>query len=91
MKMIKISSQILILLLKIIFEQSRNMEKGKCCSCSSKRRQNVGKDYCPISLLPIFGKIFGRVIYNSLFIYFLSNRLFIAFQSGFLSGDPCIA
>ena len=49
------------------------------------------KNYRPISLLPIFGKIFGRVIYNSLFNYFLSNRLFTTSQSGFLLGDSCIA
>ena len=49
------------------------------------------KNYRPISLLPIFGKMFERVIYNSLFNYFQSNRLFTPSQSGFLPGDSCIA
>ena len=49
------------------------------------------KNYRPISLLPVFAKMFERVIYNSLFNYFLSNRLFTPFQSGFLPGDSCIA
>ena len=53
--MIKICSQSLTLLLKIIFEHS--IKKGKM----------LVKNYCPISLLPIFGKMFERVIYNSLF------------------------
>ena len=49
------------------------------------------KNYRPISLLPILGKMFGRVIYNSLFNYFQSDRLFTLSQSGFLPGDSCIA
>ena len=49
------------------------------------------KHYRPISLLPIFGKMFERVIYNSLFNYFQSNRLSTPSQSGFLPGDSCIA
>ena len=44
-----------------------------------------------INLIPIFGKIFERVIYNSLFNYFLSNKLFTPSQSGFLPGDSSIA
>ena len=42
-------------------------------------------------MLPIFGKLFERVTYNSLFHYFQSNRLLTPSQSGFLSGDSCIA
>ena len=42
------------------------------------------------NLSDIFGKMFERVIYNSLFNYFQSNRLFTPSQSGFLPGDSCI-
>ena len=49
------------------------------------------RNYRPISLLPIFGQIFERVIYNSLFNHFLSNKLFTPSQSSFLPGDSCIA
>ena len=35
--------------------------------------------------------MFERVIYNSLFSYFQSNRLSTPSQSGFLLGDSCIA
>ena len=34
------------------------------------------KNYRPISLLPIFGKKFEKVVYNSLFNYFQSNSFF---------------
>ena len=44
-----------------------------------------------ISLLPIFAKIFEKIIYNSLFKHFLSNKLFIPSQSGFIPRDSCIA
>ena len=56
-----------------------------------KEDKTLIKNYRPISLLPIFGKIFERVIYNSLFNYFLSNKLFTPSQSGFLPGDSSIA
>ena len=49
------------------------------------------KNYRPISLLPIFGKILERVIYNSLLNYFQSSRLFTSSQFGFIRGDLCIA
>ena len=49
------------------------------------------KNCRPISLLLIFGKMFERVIYNSLFNYFQNNRLFPPSQSGFLPGDSYIA
>ena len=42
-------------------------------------------------MLPIFSKIFERVIYNSIFNYFISNKHFTPSQSGFLPGDSCIA
>ena len=35
--------------------------------------------------------MFERVMYNSLFNYFQSNRLFAPSQSGFFPGDSCIA
>ena len=49
------------------------------------------KNYCPISLLLISDKLFERKIYNSLFNYFLSNKLFTPSQSGFLPGGSCFA
>ena len=56
-----------------------------------KKEGKTLNNYRPISLLPIFGKIFERVIYNSLFNYFLSNKLFTPYESGFLLRDSCIA
>ena len=49
------------------------------------------KNYRPISLLLIFGKIFERVIFKDLFNYFHKNELCTKCQSGFLPGDSCIS
>ena len=63
------------------------MEKGPD---HEKEDKMLVENYSPISSLPIFGKMFGRVIYNSLFNYFQSNRIFTPSQSGFLPGDSCV-
>ena len=97
-KMIKICGQSLTLTSKIIFEQS--LQKGKIPELwkkenvvpAHKKEDNiVVKNYRTISLLPIFGKMLERVIYNSIFNYFLNARLFTPSQSGFLQGNSCVA
>ena len=49
------------------------------------------KNYRPISLLPICGKIFEKIIYNNLFEYLKANDILVKCQSGFLPGDSCIS
>ena len=49
------------------------------------------ENYRPNSLRPTFGKIFDRVLYNSIFNYFLNNKLFTSSQSGFSPEDLCIS
>ena len=44
----------------------------------------------PVSLLPVFSKIFERPIYNATFKHFLDNNLIYSSQSGFKPGDSCI-
>ena len=46
-------------------------------------------NYRPISLLPIFAKIFEKIIFASMFEYFIENKLFTVCQSDFLSDDSC--
>ena len=45
------------------------------------------KNYRPISLLPICGKMFEKIIFNNLYFYFNSNNLITKNQSGFRPGD----
>ena len=48
------------------------------------------KNYRPVSLLPICGKIFERLLYNEMLNFFLENDLISPKQSGFRPGDSCI-
>ena len=52
-------------------------------------KQNI-KNYRPVSLLPICGKTFERLIFNIMFIYFSANKLISKNQFGFQPGDSCI-
>ena len=52
-------------------------------------KQNV-KNYRPVSLLPIFGKIFERLIYKEMYSFFIENNLISQNQSGFKQGESCI-
>ena len=69
--MIKICSHSLLLPLKIIFEHSLKKgkfpENGKANVVPVHKKEDkmlVKNYYRPISLLPIFGKMFERVIYK---------------------------
>ena len=61
------------------------MEESQCSSCAQKRRQTIVK-----KLLPIFGKIFERIIYNNIFEYLTTNKFIPDNQSGFTPGDSCV-
>ena len=50
-------------------------------------KRNV-KNYRPLSLLPICGKIFERLIYNVMYDFLSENNL-SPIQSGFRPGDSC--
>ena len=52
-------------------------------------KQDV-KNYQPVSLLPIFGKIFERCIYNAMYSLVMENELISPKQSEFKQGDFCI-
>ena len=66
------------------------MEKRKCCFNSQERRKRFHKNYCPVSLLPAFGKNFERLIFNSLFKYIDAYKLLNPNQSGFCAFDSCV-
>ena len=54
------------------------------------REKYLIKNYRPVSLLPIFGKIFERLIFNSLFKHVDENELLNPNQSGFRPFDSCV-
>ena len=95
--MIQIYVESIALLLKLPFDTM--LKKKKFPDISSlvnvvpvhKEEENkLLKIYRPVSLLPVFSKIFERVIYSSLLNHFDSNKLFTPLQSGFAPGDFCV-
>ena len=52
-------------------------------------KQNI-KNYRSVSLLPIYSKIFKRIIYDNMLKYFLDNNLITLKQSALRPGDSCI-
>ena len=55
-----------------------------------KNEKNLKGNYRPISLLPIFGKIFEKLIYDSLYSHLVSHELLNPNQSGFRPGDSTV-
>ena len=66
-------------------------KKANVVPVHKKESKNILKNYRPISLLPVCGKIFEKCIYNSLYSYLESNNILSKFQSGFRKGDSCIS
>ena len=97
-RMIQICGDSIITPLTILFESAiesghfpDSWKKGNITPVHKKPSKNFVKNYRPISLLPILGKIFEKVIYNNLFRHLESNQLLSVNQSAFRSGDSCVS
>ena len=97
-KMIQMCGNTIVTPLQLIFETSiksgefpDSWKKGNIIPVHKKECKNSLKNYRPISLLPIFGKIFEKIIYNNLFRYFDENNILTNKQSGFRNGDSCVS
>ena len=64
-------------------------KKGNIVPIHKKDLKTMLINYRPISLLPIFAKIFEKIIFTSMFEYFTENELFTVCQTGFLPGNSC--
>ena len=67
-----------------------NEKKGNIVPIHKKNNKQNIKNYRPVSLLPICRKIFERLVFNEMFIYFSANKRLSKNQSGFQPGDSCI-
>ncbi len=52
-----------------------------------KNSKHCKKNYRPISLLPIFGKIFEKIIFDSVYTHLCDNDILTPLQSGFRPYD----
>ena len=96
-RMVKMCDESIAYPLKMIFETALKSgiypdkwKKANVVPVHKKESKNILKNYRPISLLPVCGKIFDKCIYNSLYSYLESNNNLSKFQSGFRKGDSCI-
>ena len=83
--------------LQLIFKEAlstglfpSSWKKGNIIPIHKKGDKQILKNYLPVLLLPICGKIFERLIFNELFNFLLENNLISPNQSGFKPGDSCI-
>ena len=67
----------------------RQWEKANVVAANKKNDKQLVKNYRVISILPICGKTFERILYNSLF-NFLNQNLISPTQPGFNASDSCI-
>ena len=59
-------------------------------SVRKKNDKQLVKNYRPISLLPIFGKLFEKIIFNRIYNFLLQEELINPNQSGFRPSDSCV-
>ena len=94
-RMLKLCGESISKPLEIIFKSC--IEKGQFTNewkkvnvvpVHKKGDKKALRDYRPVSLLPICGEIFERLIYKCLYEFFINNL--ISNQSGFKQGDSGI-
>ena len=96
-RMLKICDTAIVEPLSIIFNNCINQsmfpdiwKRLNTCPIYKKGDKQVINNYRPVSLLPICGKIFEKIIFNSLYEYVEENKLPSVHQSGFRSNDSCV-
>ena len=95
--MIKICGKSICKPLRKIFEECLTTgtfplewKRGNVVPIFKKEDKQIYENYRPVSLLPMFGKILKRLIFEEMFPFFIENKLIAANQSGFKPGDSCI-
>ena len=95
-RMIKLCDKSIIPAISLIYKNCINSgifpniwKKSNVVPVHKKGDKQVVDNYRPVSLLPIFGKILERLIFNSLFEFLHENNLLNENQSGFRPSDSC--
>ena len=90
-RMIKLSDSALVLPFRIIFTNCLKCglfpevwKYANVVPFNKKNEKNMKENYRPISLLPIFGKILEKLIYDSLYSHLVSLEQLNPNQSGFV-------
>ena len=96
-RMLKICDTAIAEPLSIIFNNCINQsmfpdiwKRSNICPSHKKGDKQIINNYRSVSLLPLCGKIFERIIFNSLDEYVEENKVLSVHRSGFLSNDSCV-
>ena len=96
-RMIKICDKSLLKPLTILFQNSPKSscypviwKKSNIIPVHKKNDTQLVKNYRPMSLLPIFGKIFEKIIFDRLYHFLLQEELLNPNQSAFRPSDFCV-
>ena len=96
--MVKICDESLIKPLFNIFQFSletgnfpSNWKRGNIIPVHKMANKDLINNYRPVSLLPLFSKIYEKCVYDTLYNYFEGNGLFSKSQSSFRKGDSCVS
>ena len=96
-RMIEICDESILKPLLILFKNSLKFsyypdiwKKSNIIPAHKKNDKQLFNNYRPLSLLPIFGKIFEKIIFNRIYDFLLREELLNPNQSGFRPSDSCI-
>ena len=96
-RMIKICDKSIIKPLILLFKNSTKSsyypdiwKKSNIIPVHKKNDKRLVNNYRPISLLPIFGKIFEKIIFNRIYNFLSEENLLNHNQSGFRPSDSCV-
>ena len=96
-RMIKICDKSLLKPLTILFQNSTKSscypviwKRSNIIPVHKKNEKRLVENYRPISLLPIFGKIFEKIMLDRLYNFLLQEELLNPNQSGFRPSDSCV-
>ena len=96
-RMLKVRGPSIYKPLEIIFNQCletgvfpSEWRKGNIVPIHKKGNKQTLKNYRPLSLLPICGKILERLMFNEMFEFFIENKLISSSHSGLKPGNSCI-
>ena len=96
-RMIKICDKSILKPLILLFENSIKSsyypdiwKKSNIIPVHKKNDKKLVNNYRPISLLPIFGTIFEKIIFNRIYNFLSEENLLNNNQSGFHPSDSCV-
>ena len=68
----------------------KKWKKANVIPIHKKNEKNLLQNYRPVSLLPICGKLFEKIIFDNLYTYIFGNNFINDKQSGYRRGDSTV-